>query len=104
LAVARVVASYQEAIVGAVADRTRTALRRGEYRSFIIGGGVSLNSRLREVLKRTAENEGVEFLTAKPKYCGDNGAMIAALAYFRRNVAGEDALSADVAPSLEIMI
>lgn len=104
LAVARVVASYQEAIVGAVADRTRTALRRGEYRSFIIGGGVSLNSRLREVLKRAAENEGVEFLTAKPKYCGDNGAMIAALAYFRRNVAGEDALSADVAPSLEIMI
>lgn len=102
LELARIVSSYQEAIVGSVADRTRTALRRGEYRSFIIGGGVSLNSRLREVLKRTAEKEGVEFLTAKPKYCGDNGAMIAALAYFRCNLTGDEAMSVDVAPSLEV--
>ena len=102
LELARIVSSYQEAIVGAVADRTRTALRRGEYRSFIIGGGVSLNSRLRESLSQLAEKEGVEFLTAKPKYCGDNGAMIAALAYYRQNLSGDEALSIDVAPSLEI--
>ena len=38
---------------------------------------------------------------AKPKYCGDNAAMIAGLAYYRRAVTGEDALSLDVAPSLE---
>lgn len=102
LELARIVSSYQEAIVGAVADRTRTALRRGEYRSLIIGGGVSLNSRLRESLSQLAEKEGVEFLTAKPKYCGDNGAMIAALAYYRQNLSGDEALSIDVAPSLEI--
>lgn len=102
LELARVVASYQEAIVGAVADRTRTALRRGEYRSLIIGGGVSLNSRLRSVLKNLAEREGVAFLTAKPKYCGDNGAMIAALAYYRRNITGEEAMAMDVHPSLEV--
>lgn len=102
LELARIVSSYQEAIVGAVADRTVTALRRGGFKSLIIGGGVSLNSRLRDVLKSVAEREGVEFLTAKPKYCGDNGAMIAALAYFRRNLIGEEALSADVSPSLEV--
>lgn len=102
LELARIVSSYQEAIVGAVADRTRTALRRGEYRSFIIGGGVSLNSRLRESLSQLSEKEGVEFLTAKPKYCGDNGAMIAALAYYRQNLSGDEALSIDVSPSLEI--
>ena len=39
---------------------------------------------------------------ALPKYCGDNGAMIAGLAYHRRNLMGEDALRLDVAPSLEI--
>ena len=99
---ARIVASYQEAIVGAVGDRTRTALRRGEFRSLIIGGGVSLNSRLRGTLKKVASEEGVEFLTAKPKYCGDNGAMIAALAYYRQNLTGEEALGVDVHPSLEI--
>ncbi len=97
-----VVASYQEAIVQAVADRTRTALRRKAYKALIIGGGVSLNSRLRTVLGEVAEQAGVPLLMAKPKYCGDNGAMIAGLAYFRRNLVGEEAMRLDVAPSLEI--
>ena len=102
LDVPRVVASYQEAIVQAVADRTRTALRQGRYRALVLGGGVSLNSRLRQVLGELCAAEKVELLMAKPKYCGDNGAMIAALAYYRRNLAGEDAMRVDAAPSLEI--
>ena len=100
--VARIVASFQEAIVGAVCDRTRTALRRGAFCSLVVGGGVSLNSRLRSALGKVAQQEGVELLTARPKYCGDNGAMIAALAYFRRNLTGEEAFAADVRPSLEV--
>jgi tRNA A37 threonylcarbamoyltransferase TsaD len=39
---------------------------------------------------------------AKPKYTGDNGAMIAGLAYYRRNVAGDDAMKIDVSPSLQV--
>ena len=102
VAVAQVVASYQEAIVQAVADRTRTALRRGSYRALLLGGGVSLNSRLRSVLGELCAQERIPLLMAKPKYCGDNGAMIAGLAYYRRNLVGEDALRLDVAPSLEV--
>jgi N6-L-threonylcarbamoyladenine synthase len=101
-AVARTVASYQEAIVQAIADRTRTALRRRRYRSFILGGGVSLNSRLREVLGKVCASAGIPLLMAKPKYTGDNGAMIAALAYYRRNLTGEEAMRLDVAPSLPV--
>ena len=97
--VAQVVASYQEAIVQAVADRTRTALRRKRYRSFILGGGVSLNSRIRAVLTDVAREAGVPLYMAKPKYTGDNGAMIAGLAYYRRNHV-EDAMTLDVNPSL----
>ncbi len=100
--VARIVASYQEAIVSAVADRTVTALRKNKYRSLIIGGGVSLNSRLRTVLSNVAHSHGIKILTAKPKYCGDNAAMIAALAYYRNNISGDKALLADVMPSLEV--
>ena len=99
--VPRIVASYQEAIVQAVADRTRTALRRKAYRALIVGGGVSLNSRLRAALQKVADAEGVELLMAKPKYCGDNGAMIAGLGYYRRNHV-EDAMSLDVNPCLEV--
>ena len=97
----RVVASYQEAIVQAVAERTRAALRRRGYRALIVGGGVSLNSRLREVLGGTCRKAGVPLLMAKPKFCGDNGAMIAALAYYRRNKSGAAAMSLDVSPSLD---
>ena len=98
---ARVVASYQEAIVQSVAERTRFALGRRDYRALILGGGVSLNSRMRTVLSSVARKCGVPLLMAKPKYCGDNGAMIAGLAFYRRAHEGEDALRIDVRPSLE---
>ena len=97
----RVVASYQEAIVQAVADRTSTALRRSRRRSLIVGGGVSLNSRLRRVLSDVAHEAGVRLLLAKPRYCGDNGAMVAGLAFFRRNHEA-DAMRLDVNPCLEV--
>ena len=97
----RIVASYQEAIVQAVADRTRTALKRKKYKSFILGGGVSLNSRIRMVLNEVAAEAGVPLYMAKPKYTGDNGAMIAGLAYYRRNHV-EDAMMLDVNPCLEV--
>ena len=99
---ARVVASYQEAIVMAIADRTRTALKRRAYKALILGGGVSLNSRVRSVLAEVCRAAGVPFLTAKPKYTGDNGAMIAALAYYRCNLTGDAARDIDVAPSLAV--
>ena len=97
----RIVASYQEAIVQAVADRTRAALRRRNYKSFILGGGVSLNSRIRAVLADVARDAGVPLYMAKPKYTGDNGAMIAGLAYYRRNHV-EDAMALDANPSLQV--
>ena len=97
----RVVASYQEAIVQAVADRTRTALKRKHYKSFVLGGGVSLNSRIRAVLSEVAATANIPLYMAKPKYTGDNGAMVAGLAYYRRNHV-EDAMSLDVNPCLEV--
>ena len=97
----RICASYQRAIVSSLADRTAHALHNGSYRSLIVGGGVSLNGALREALRSVADKAGVELMLAKPKYCGDNAAMIAGLAYHRRELTGTDALVADVAPSLE---
>ena len=100
--VAHVVASYQEAIVQAIADRTRAALRRGSYMAFVLGGGVSLNSRVRAVLTKVCSAAHVPLLMAKPKFTGDNGAMVAGLAFYRRNVFGDAAFRADVSPSLQV--
>ena len=98
---AALVAAYQEAIVGTLADRTRLALKRRAYRSLIVGGGVSLNGRLRAKLAEVAAEAGVRLLLAQPKYCGDNAAMIAGLAFYRRNLVGDAALAADVRPTLQ---
>ena len=98
----RICASYQRAIVASIADRTASALKRRPYRALIVGGGVSLNGALREALARVAAEAGVELLLAQPKYCGDNAAMIAGLAYYRRNVTDDAALAADVEPSLVV--
>ena len=100
--ISRICASYQRAIVASIADRTASALKRRPYRALIVGGGVSLNGALREALARVASDAGVELLLAKPKYCGDNAAMIAGLAYYRRNVTDDAALAADVEPSLVV--
>ena len=98
---ARLVAAYQEAIVGSLADRTRAALRRKPYKALVVGGGVSLNARLRSRLKEVADEANVPIFTAQPKYCGDNAAMIAGLAFHHRRLEGDAALAADVDPSLE---
>ncbi|MGN0852438.1 MAG: tRNA (adenosine(37)-N6)-threonylcarbamoyltransferase complex transferase subunit TsaD [Kiritimatiellia bacterium] len=98
---AAIVAAYQEAIVGTLADRTLTALKQRDYKALIVGGGVSLNGRLRGRLAEIARAMRVPLLLAAPKNCGDNAAMIAGLAYYRRNVAGETALTVDVDPSLQ---
>lgn len=97
----RVVASYQEAIVQAVADRTRAALKRKRYNALLLGGGVSLNSRIRAVLTEMCAEARVPLLMAKPKYTGDNGAMVAGLAYYRHNHV-EDAMRLDANPCLEV--
>ena len=97
----RKAASYQEAIAQALADRTRTALRRARYSAFVLGGGVSLNSRIRALLTEVCAQAGVPLIMAKPKYTGDNGAMIAGLAYYRRNHEA-DAMTLDANPCLQI--
>lgn len=71
-------ASYQQAVVDALARKTRAALRHGEgrYRSIGLSGGVANNRTLRAALEAEARRERVAFLAAKPEHTGDNAAMI----------------------------
>ncbi|MCL1922022.1 MAG: tRNA (adenosine(37)-N6)-threonylcarbamoyltransferase complex transferase subunit TsaD [Kiritimatiellaeota bacterium] len=97
-----IAAAYQEAIVGALVDRCDTALRGGRYCSLAVGGGVSLNGRLRERLAEVTAAHNVRLLLAAPKDCGDNAAMIAGLAGVGCGVTGDAAFRLDVVPALEI--
>ena len=100
--VAEIVAAYQEAIIGALAERCALALRIKRYGALAVGGGVSLNRRLRERLAQVAAAAGVPLLLAEPRFCGDNAAMIAGLAGVGGGVRGDRAMRLDVAPALEV--
>ncbi|MFM8337711.1 MAG: tRNA (adenosine(37)-N6)-threonylcarbamoyltransferase complex transferase subunit TsaD [Opitutaceae bacterium] len=76
-------ATYQAAVVDALARKTRAALRQGEggYRSLGVSGGVANNGALRAALAKEAVKAGVEFLAAEPRHTGDNAGMIAFAAW-----------------------
>jgi N6-L-threonylcarbamoyladenine synthase len=71
-------ASYQRAIVDALATRTRVALERSDLERLAIGGGVAANSQLRDAVAGL----GVPVWIPPFELCTDNAAMIAAAARF----------------------
>ena len=100
--VRRIAAAYQDAIVEALASRCAKALAKGGYRAFAVGGGVSLNAALRARLKEVADEAGVPLLLPEPKYCGDNAAMVAALAGEGEGITGPAAMLLDATPGLSV--
>ena len=98
--IAEIAAAYQEAIIDALTERTARALAGGHYATLAVGGGVSLNRRLRERLQEVTASVGVRFLLAEPRFCGDNAAMIAGLAGAGGGIRGAAAMRLDVSPAL----
>lgn len=76
-------ASFQEAIVETLVEKTLEAARNFRVKSIVIGGGVAANSRLREMLSERAREQGFEAHWPPPGLCTDNGAMIALVAEMR---------------------
>ena len=82
-------ASYQQAVIDALAGKTGNALERGpaadaepgRYASLGLSGGVANNRTLRAALAARAREHGVEFLAARPEHTGDNAGMIAFAAW-----------------------
>jgi N6-L-threonylcarbamoyladenine synthase len=74
-------ASYQQAVVDALAQRTRAALARGEFRSVGLSGGVARNGALRAALAGEAARARAPFFAAAAGQSGDNAAMIAFAAW-----------------------
>jgi N6-L-threonylcarbamoyladenine synthase len=48
----------------------------------VLAGGVAANSRLREKMTENANAAGLEVYFPAPKFCTDNGAMIALAGYY----------------------
>lgn len=81
-------ASYQAAVVDALARKTRGALETGGFRSLGLSGGVARNGALRERLEREARSAGARFMPVDPDHAGDNAAMIAFAAWMEAGSEG----------------
>ncbi len=73
-------ASYQEAIVDVLCSKTFDAAEHFGAKSAILCGGVACNSALRNRFLETAP-KFLQAFAAPKKYCTDNAAMIAGLAF-----------------------
>jgi len=73
---ADIAASFQEAAITHLLQKTRTAWDRYRPSSFAIVGGASANLRLRELFERECRERGIDFELAPLEFCADNAAMI----------------------------
>jgi len=70
-------ASFQQAVVDCLVDRTRLALETSDAPALVVAGGVAANGAIRAALKRLASDQGRAFSSPPGWLCTDNAAMIA---------------------------
>ena len=69
--------SFQETVVDILLHKTKRAVEETGIRRVIVVGGVSANSRLREVFNHWSEDEDIEVIIPPLKLSTDNAVMIA---------------------------
>jgi N6-L-threonylcarbamoyladenine synthase len=72
-----VAASFQQALVDCLIDRTRLALERSGAPTLVVAGGVAANQEVRDALAGLAAETGRRFVVPPVWLCTDNAAMIA---------------------------
>jgi len=98
--VADVAASFQEAVVDVLVTKLVAAADEIDAPVLVVGGGVAANSRLRERVTEAAEASGRRASLAPREWSTDNGAMIAAAAWWRLQADGPTPLDAGADPGL----
>ena len=93
-----IVASFQEAVLKVIVGNSLKALEKYKLKVLVVGGGVSANSRFREMIKREAMFRDFKVYFPGLQLCSDNAAMVAGLAYrlHRKGVRSELDITAKV--------
>ncbi|MBB4857668.1 N6-L-threonylcarbamoyladenine synthase [Novosphingobium chloroacetimidivorans] len=75
---ADIAASFQQAAIDCLIDRTRRALAAsGPVSALVVAGGVAANAAIRSALQGLADTHGLPFVAPPLALCTDNAAMIA---------------------------
>jgi len=101
-ALADVAASFQEAVVDQLVAKLLAAADASGAPTLALGGGVAANSRLRARVAEVAQATGRRAFLPPLALCTDNGAMIAATAWWRLRADGPTPLDAGADPNLAL--
>jgi N6-L-threonylcarbamoyladenine synthase len=74
---ANLAASFQQAVVEVLVEKSRQAVARTNLKRLAVGGGVAANRCLRAALEKMTAEEGAELFVAPMSLCTDNAAMAA---------------------------
>ncbi len=69
--------AFQQAVVETLTIKCRRALKQTGLKRLVIAGGVSANQALRQALEKMLGELRGQVFYARPRFCTDNGAMIA---------------------------
>ncbi len=81
--IADIAASFQAAVIEVLVKKTERAAEQVRAKTVLMGGGVACNGALREAMETMCEKKKLTLLNAPKKYCTDNAAMVASLAYYK---------------------
>ncbi|MCL4466599.1 MAG: tRNA (adenosine(37)-N6)-threonylcarbamoyltransferase complex transferase subunit TsaD [Chloroflexi bacterium] len=99
LPTADLAASFQQAVVDVLVEKSLWAAERYHARQIALAGGVAANALLR---REMAARSPLPVLIPPLAFCTDNAAVVASCGYFRRQRGAAASLDLDVRPSLEI--
>ncbi|MEY4483605.1 MAG: tRNA ((37)-N6)-threonylcarbamoyltransferase complex transferase subunit TsaD [Verrucomicrobiota bacterium] len=99
-----VCASFQEAVMEVLVEKTISAAKATGERIIGISGGVSCNRRLRELFTERCLREGLTLKLTQPQYSTDNAAMIGFAAVQRFKAGHFSSLETDVDPNLSLLV
>jgi len=91
-----IAASFQEAVVDVLIDKSIRALNLAGTDKLVLAGGVARNSRLREKLEIKAKDLKFDLCYPSPELCTDNAAMVAVCGdfYLSKGIKSDLSLSA----------
>ena len=99
---ADVAASFQQAVVDVLVNKTMKAAKEMGVKRVAAAGGVSANLLLRTTLEESCRKEGLDFCRPEMILCTDNAAMIASAAYYAYEKGQESPLDLNAYPNLTL--
>lgn len=97
-----VAASFQQAVIEVLVQKTIRLAKERSSDKIVLAGGVAANEGLRNLIKKKAQEEGMELYYPSRILCTDNAAMIGSAAYFNYRAGNLSDYNLNVEPNLQL--